>query len=66
MDAAGQSFLELNTVDKKSQLRYDSSLRSFLVSAGEKFLALTTGTECLTRALLDQQLPPLVAARKIA
>ena len=42
MDAGGQSFLELNTVDNKSQLWYDSSLRSFLVFPEEKCLALTT------------------------
>ena len=45
MDAGGHSFLELNTIDNKSQLRYDSSLRSFLVFAEEKSLVLTTGTE---------------------
>ena len=45
MDAGGQSFLELNTIANKSQLRYDSSLRSFLVFAEEKSLVLTTGTE---------------------
>ena len=45
MDAGGQSFLELNTIHKKSQIRYNSSLRSFLFIAEEKSLALTTGTE---------------------
>ena len=45
MDAGGQNFLEQNTVDKKLQLRHDSSLRSFLVFAEEKSLALTSGTE---------------------
>ena len=45
MSAEGQSFLEKNTVDKKSRARYDSSLRNFLAFAEEEKLPLKTSAD---------------------
>ena len=45
MDAGGQSFLETQTVDKKSKARYDLSLKSFLGFAEREGIALETGKD---------------------
>ena len=45
MDADGQSFLEKNTVEPKSQFRYDSSLRTFLAYTEANSLPLTTSLD---------------------
>ena len=45
MDAGGQSFLEKNTVEPKSQFRYDSSLRTFLAYTEANSLPLTTSLD---------------------
>ena len=45
LDADGQSFLEKNTVDKKTRFLYDSSLRSFLAFVDAEKLPLKSGKD---------------------
>ena len=45
MGPDGQSFLERNTIDKKSRARYDSNLKSFLVFAEGEGLRLSTARD---------------------